>query len=77
MLKALYFDNRLPSDPFEPDVVPKAGEARPPRAIPQIDLSANSGDSTVDFSAGGWPSTPLNPAPAQQHQQQQRKPPQQ
>jgi hypothetical protein len=58
VLKALYFDNRLPSDPFEPDVVPKAGEAPPPpRAIPQIDLTPNSGLSLTDFSAEGWPST--------------------
>ena len=66
VLKALYFDNRLPSDPFEPDPLPKTASeaAAPPRAIPQIDLSSNSGDSTVDFSTDGWPSTPAAVQPA-------------
>lgn len=57
VLRNLVFDNKLPSDPSEPDPAPKS-DAKP-KNIPQLDLNSSADgtdDSTTDFAAEGWPS---------------------
>lgn len=51
VLQALFFNNKLPSDPIEPDAAGGGkGETRP------IPLEDTSGDSDLnDYSAMGWP----------------------
>ena len=54
VLRPLFFDNKLPEDPSEPE--PAAKSDSKPRPIPQIDLQAeNPEDSLKDFSAEPWP----------------------
>jgi len=52
VLQALFFNNKIPSDPTEPDAsnVPK-GE---PKLIPSEDTS-DQAEAVTDFSAEGWP----------------------
>ena len=54
VLRPLFFDNKLPSDPSDPDPSPKSDNK--PKPIPQIDLQgANPEDSLKDFSVDPWP----------------------
>ena len=60
VLTQLYFGNSMPSDPSEPDPMPKSAGTVEPKAIPQIDLTNTN--SETDFSANGWTSK-LPPPP--------------
>jgi len=61
VLTQLYFGNSMPSDPSEPDPVPKSAGTVEPKAIPQIDLTNTN--SETDFTANGWTSKLPSPPP--------------
>jgi len=58
VLRPLFFDNKLPSDPSEPtlDATNRPNPDAKPEAIPQIDTNTdNPADTTTDFTLTGWP----------------------